>query len=160
MARPDPKKTAPRVDVTSPAPALKHSPFAALAGASAPASPEEAPAAPEPARTPPAPAAPAPAATPPAPAKPTKTPSRGRLVLRRETKHRGGKTAVLISGFAGLRDHGDDVLGDLAQRLKQRLGCGGSIDAERREILIQGDRPADVAARLRELGYDVAGVTK
>ena len=160
MARPDPKKTAPRVDVTSPAPALKHSPFAALAGASAPAPAEEVPAAPAPVRTAPAAAAPPPPAPSPAPAKPAKTPSRGRLVLLRETKHRGGKTAVLVSGFAGLRDHGDDVLADLAQRLKQRLGCGGSVDAERREILIQGDRPADVAARLRELGYDVAGVTK
>jgi hypothetical protein len=60
--------------------ALKHNPFGALAGARAPAAFEPA------------------CATPAAVAE--KHPARGRLVLRREKKHRGGKTVVVIAGFA------------------------------------------------------------
>jgi translation initiation factor 1 (eIF-1/SUI1) len=79
------------------------------------------------------------------------------LTLRRETKHRGGKTVVIISGFV---DRSAQVLGELEKLLKQRLGCGGSCDPQAGEILIQGDRAAEVAAVLGQLGYEVRGVAK
>lgn len=135
-----------RIDVTSAPPPLSHSPFAALAEKKgAPSLPNDVS----------APAA-EPAATPPKVTKPT---SRGRLVLRRETAHRGGKTVVVVGGFLALPQCSDAQLSALERQLKQRLGCGGSIDPEKREILIQGDRPAELAALLRELGFEVAGVT-
>lgn len=132
-----------RIDVSSTGPALTQSPFAKLALASV---------------------EPSPAST--ATAEPTtkapaveKKGARRRLLLRRETKHRGGKTVVIISGFAALRESDAATISDVEKRLKQRLGCGGSIDPEKQEVLIQGDRPEDIAALLRELGFDVAGVT-
>lgn len=83
--------------------------------------------------------------------------SRGRVVLRREKKGRGGKTVVVISGFAELPEFNAVEVLNLAKKLRGQLGCGGSAD--RHEILLQGDRPADVAAALRELGFRVEGVT-
>jgi translation initiation factor 1 len=135
-------KQPPRLDVTTPKPALTHSPFAALAAAPAP------PAAASPAAEPPA-ASPAPAAAP---------RSSGRLILRRETKHRGGKTVILVAGFAQLPGISDSALTELLQVLKQRLGCGGAV--VERELLLQGDRPAQIAALLRERGFRVDGVTQ
>jgi len=131
-----------RLDVSTPAPALKHNPFAALVGADPP--PNEPP-----------PSLPAKPADRPAPAPAVKP--LGRLILRRETKHRGGKTVVIVSGFAQLSGISDRALEELLQELKHRLGCGGSITA--RELLLQGDRPAQVAALLRERGFRVDGVT-
>lgn len=147
MSRPDSNKppASKRIDVSTQAPVLKHSPFAALT-----------------VETPLPPAAPSqPEAPRPAAARAPANKSRGRLVLRRETKHRGGKAVVLISGFATLReprDRSPQALAELAQQLKQKLGCGGSVDTDRHEVLIQGDRPAEVAALLRGLGFEVAGV--
>jgi translation initiation factor 1 len=82
--------------------------------------------------------------------------SRGRLVLRRETKDRGGKVVVVISGLAELPGANAVLIADLARQLKGRLGCGGSFD--RQEIVLQGDRPAEVCAALEDLGYRVDGV--
>jgi translation initiation factor 1 len=84
----------------------------------------------------------------------------GRLVLRRETKHRGGKAVIVISGFdaAGV----DDVaLSSLATGLKRTLGCGGTVEhGERgREIVLQGNQAAEVARLLTAQGFRVAGVT-
>lgn len=145
MSRPPPQKpnSPKRIDTASPAPALTQSPFAALAQkvvAAAPASPV------------------AVAASEPQPPREAKPQRLGRLLLRRETKHRGGKTVVVISGFAALRDHSDAKLGELEKHLKSRLGCGGTVELEAREILIQGDRPDEIATLLRTLGYEVAGV--
>ena len=83
--------------------------------------------------------------------------SRGRLVLRRETKDRGGKVVVVISGFSELPGVNAVMIGNLAKDLKGKLGCGGSFD--RQEIVLQGDRCADVTAVLQSLGFRVAGVT-
>lgn len=138
-----------RIDVTTKGPALTQSPFAKLAGLAAPDAGTDAKAETKPAE-------PAKEKT---PEKPNEKKSRGRLILRRETKHRGGKTVVLISGFAALSDHDVRRLGELEKQLKQRLGCGGSLDEEKREILIQGDRPNEITAFLRGLGYEVGGVT-
>ena len=82
--------------------------------------------------------------------------SRGRLVLRREKKDRGGKVVVVVSGFAELPGANSVMIADLAKELKGKLGCGGSFD--RREIVLQGDRCAAVSALLEELGFRVDGV--
>ena len=82
--------------------------------------------------------------------------SRGRLILRREKKDRGGKTVVVVSGFAELPGANAVMIGDLAKELKGKLGCGGSFD--RHEIVLQGDRAAAVNALLEELGFRVDGV--
>lgn len=113
----------------------------------------------------PGPATPDPAPSPPdgpgsgAPGAPR---SRGRLVLRRETKHRGGKAVVVVSGFGALAGFDEAAVEALAAQLKRRLGCGGGV-AEGRdgapELVLQGDRPAPVAEVLRELGFRVDGVT-
>ena len=135
-----------KIDVGGkPAPALQN-PFAALAGIEAlqnlPAAPEK----PKPAQ----------AAVPEKPQPPRK--NRGRLVLRRETKERGGKTVVVISGFAeGVPGASAVMIADLTKELKGKLGCGGTFD--RQEITLQGDRAAQVAQLLEQLGFAVRGVT-
>src|SRR5450755_2400562 len=82
--------------------------------------------------------------------------SRGRLILRRETKDRGGKVVVVVSGFAELPGANSVMIANLAKDLKGKLGCGGSFD--RQEIVLQGDRCAAVNALLEELGFRVDGV--
>lgn len=64
---------------------------------------------------------------------------RSRLRVSLERKGRGGKTATIISGFDDLDD---SQLRQVASQLKQALATGGS--ARGGEILIQGDRVADV----------------
>jgi translation initiation factor 1 len=147
-----PRESHKKVDVSRPAAPLQHNPFAVLGELDAlkniPAAPEPEPLKPRAA---------------PEPAKPAKAPkpvipknSRGRLVLRREKKDRGGKTVVVISGFAELPGGNAVMVADLARELKGKLGCGGSFD--RHEIVLQGDRAAAVNALLVELGFRVDGV--
>jgi translation initiation factor 1 len=140
MSRENPKK----IDTGGrPAPALNN-PFAALTGLDAL---QNLPAAPEKPK----------AGIPAAPPKPAPR-QRGRLVLRRETKERGGKTVVVIGGFAeGVPGANAVLIADLAKELKGKLGCGGTFD--RQEITLQGDRAAAVAALLEQLGFHVRGVT-
>lgn len=121
---------------------MTHSPFAALSSrdikptASTPESPE-------------------PAAV---SSKPSTAPrSRGRLILRRETKHRGGRAVVIVSGFADTPDFDGSAIAALAADCKRTLGCGGTVDDH--EIVLQGDRPAEVAELLRGKGFRVSGVT-
>ncbi|MCM1293470.1 MAG: translation initiation factor [Bacteroides sp.] len=64
-----------------------------------------------------------------------------------ERKGRGGKTATLITGW----QLPDDELLDIARRLKQTLGTGGS--ARGGDILIQGDRRDDCVRLLNSYGY-------
>lgn len=64
-----------------------------------------------------------------------------------ERKGRGGKTATIVSGFT----IDDDAVASVAAALKKRLATGGS--ARGGEILIQGDRRADVIDALRALGF-------
>jgi translation initiation factor 1 (eIF-1/SUI1) len=87
--------------------------------------------------------------------------SRGRLVQRRETKHRAGKAVIIVTGFEELRDFDEAALVSLAKELKQTLGCGGTLEtrAGRRELVLQGDRAIQVAALLRARGFRVDGVT-
>lgn len=66
-----------------------------------------------------------------------------------EKKGRGGKTATIIEGF----DISDDEIEDIARTLRKKLSTGGSSRGG--EILIQGDRKADVIRLLKELGFKV-----
>ena len=124
-----------QVPVAGAAP-LKHSPFASLGGAAVPP--------------------PTAAATEPAVAA-AENPRGGRLVLRRETKHRGGKAVVIISGFDAIPKFDQAAIAALAKACKEALACGGTTDGN--QIVLQGDRPAEVAELLRARGFRVAGVT-
>lgn len=126
-------------------PALKHNPFGALREAAGQAAPAPQASADTPSHEPSA----------------DKPKSRSRLVLRRETKHRGGKAVVVV---AGLRAHAhlpESEIAAIAQQLKQQLGCGGTVErvAGDTEIVVQGDQPARVAELLRARGFRVDGVT-
>jgi translation initiation factor 1 len=100
----------------------------------------------------PLPAAPPPAR--PAPVEPPRKRSRGRVVLRREKAHRGGKTVVVAYDFPPTVTPSD--LETLAKRLRQALGTGGTV--RERTIEVQGDQPAKVRAVLEGEGFDVAGI--
>ncbi len=78
----------------------------------------------------------------------------GRVVLRRETAHRGGRTVIVIHGFPPTMTHG--VLEDLARDLRHAIGTGGTL--RDRIIEMQGDQPAKIRAFLEQLGFQVAGV--
>jgi translation initiation factor 1 (eIF-1/SUI1) len=140
MAKKTPSKN---VVATGTSEELTHSPFAALSGASAPPAAVSGVA-----ESPPPPAAAG-----------AERKSRGRLVLRRETKHRGGKAVIVVTGFDAAKVD-DRALEILAKNLKRTLGCGGTLErTERdRELVLQGDRPARVAELLIAEGFRVAGV--
>jgi translation initiation factor 1 len=112
---------------------LSQNPFGALSGLDLPPGPETVPAA---------------AA---APAKPAKL---GRVVLRRETAERGGKTVVVAGDFAP--EHTGAQIEEWCRDVKRHCGCGGTVRG--REIEIQGDQAARVAARFEAIGFRVAGV--
>lgn len=112
-----------------------HNPFAGLESAALPTGP----------------ATPTPAVST-APPKPSKF---GRVVLRREKAHRGGKTVIVIDDFAPNISHA--YIESLAGRLKSACACGGT--KRDRTIEIQGDQPARIRALLEQEGFQVAGVT-
>lgn len=145
-----PKDSHKKVDVSRPAAPLQFNPFAALGEVEALKNLLPEPEPPKPVK--------APESTKPAKAPKPVIPknSRGRLILRRETKDRGGKVVVVVSGFAELPGANAVMIADLAKELKGKLGCGGSFD--RHEIVLQGDRAAAVNALLEELGFRVDGV--
>lgn len=70
-----------------------------------------------------------------------------RLDVMIERKGRAGKTATIIRGW----EVDDDQLLEIASKIKQRLGVGGS--ARGGEILIQGDRRRNVVDLLSTMGY-------
>ena len=69
----------------------------------------------------------------------------GSLRLRYETKGRKGKGVTLITGLF-LSEEG---LLELARKLKQRFGVGGSV--KNRTIELQGDHREEVSQELRKL---------
>lgn len=85
---------------------------------------------------------------------------RGRLVQRRETKHRGGKAVIVVTGFGALADFARPAVEALAKELKAKLGCGGTVEQEDGGlvIVIQGDQAKKVAELLRAKGFRVDGV--
>lgn len=70
----------------------------------------------------------------------------GRLDIVYERKGRAGKCATIVTGFT----LPDDEVAAIASEMKRRLGTGGS--ARGGEILVQGDRRADVLAFLKSKG--------
>ena len=73
---------------------------------------------------------------------------RGRVDIKRQTAHRGGKTVTVVSGFIGI---GLPEKEKLAKEMQRRCGTGGTVKEGRIEI--QGDRRADVAQILTEAGF-------
>ena len=80
-------------------------------------------------------------------------PKPGRVVLRRETAHRGGKTVLVVDGFGS--QHSDLAIDELAKRLRARCGCGGTVRG--RVLELQGDFPSKVRKLLEQEGFTVAG---
>ena len=82
----------------------------------------------------------------------TLLPGQQKLIIRLETKQRGGKKATLIKGFTG---NAED-LESLAKKLKSHCGSGGSVvDGE---ILIQGDMCKKCKEFLRKEGYQTNNI--
>jgi translation initiation factor 1 len=79
----------------------------------------------------------------------------GRVVLRREKAHRGGKTVIVVYDFAP--NIGGAYIESLAGKLKAACGCGGTT--RDRTIEIQGDQPDRIRELLETEGFRVAGVT-
>jgi translation initiation factor 1 len=80
---------------------------------------------------------------------------RGRVLLRREKAHRGGKTVIVIHDFApGLPARYIDELG---RKIRNACGCGGTV--KERIIEVQGDQPARIRAVLEAEGFRVGGIT-
>ena len=77
----------------------------------------------------------------------TLPPAEQKLRVRLETKHRGGKTVTLITGFVG-KEQELEVLG---KTMKNLCGTGGS--AKDSEIIIQGDQREKVLQWLLKNGY-------
>jgi len=100
---------------------------------------------------PPASVAAAPSASQPA----APNPKLGRVVLRRETAHRGGKVVIVIDDFA---PHiGLAAIEELGRRLRNACGCGGTI--RQRAIELQGNQAGKIRAFLEKEGFKVAGIT-
>lgn len=92
----------------------------------------------------------------PAKAAASEKPKKGRLILRREKKDRGGKTVVVVYGFDQLPGWGFDKMDLLCREIRKRIACGGAVEGK--EIMIQGDQPARVAEYLESQGFRVDGV--
>lgn len=73
----------------------------------------------------------------------------GALRLRRETKGRGGKTVLTISGLCGTLAE----LTALCTELKKKCACGGAV--KEGVIEIQGDKRDLVTTLLQKKGYQV-----
>jgi translation initiation factor 1 len=79
----------------------------------------------------------------------------GRVVLRRETAHRGGKTVIVVHDFAPSISMA--VIEELARKLRNACGCGGTT--RQRSIELQGHQVARIRSLLEEEGFKVAGIT-
>jgi translation initiation factor 1 len=77
----------------------------------------------------------------------TLPPAQQQLRIHFETKHRGGKTATIVSGFVGKQED----LESLAKQLKNFCGTGGS--AKDGEIIIQGDQRDKILQWLTKNSY-------
>jgi translation initiation factor 1 len=97
-------------------------------------------------------AAPEPASAAAAPPVPRKL---GRVVLRREKAHRGGKTVIVVHDFPTHLT--PRMLEELAKKLRTSCGCGGTVKG--REIEMQGDQPGKIRAVLEREGFQAAGVS-
>lgn len=89
-----------------------------------------------------------------APASPLPVWKMGRVVLRRETAHRGGRTVIVIHDFA--THVPASVIETVAKKVRAACGCGGTI--KERTVEIQGGQIAKIRAVLEAEGFQVAGV--
>jgi translation initiation factor 1 (eIF-1/SUI1) len=78
----------------------------------------------------------------------------GRVVLRRETAHRGGKSVVVIDQFAP--SISGKQIQALARKLRNACGCGGTT--KERRIELQGNQIGKIREVLEQEGFRVAGV--
>jgi len=78
----------------------------------------------------------------------------GRVVLRKETAHRGGKTVIVVDDFATHLPA--SVIEKVAKKLRAGCGCGGAV--KERRIEVQGDQVAKIRAILEGERFEVAGV--
>ncbi len=78
----------------------------------------------------------------------------GRVVLRRETARRGGRTVIVIHDFATHLP--GSVIETIAKKVRSVCGCGGAV--KDRTVEIQGDQPGKIRAVLEAEGFEVAGV--
>jgi translation initiation factor 1 len=78
----------------------------------------------------------------------------GRVVLRRETAHRGGKVVVVIDQFAP--NISAKQIQALAKKLRNACGCGGTT--KERSIELQGNHVEKIRQLLEQEGFRVAGV--
>jgi translation initiation factor 1 len=79
----------------------------------------------------------------------------GRVVLRRETAHRGGKTVIIVDDFAPSISMAS--IEELGRQLRNACGCGGTTRG--RAIELQGNQPGKIRELLEEQGFRVAGVS-
>jgi len=73
-------------------------------------------------------------------------PFAAKIVITRERKGRGGKTATLVRGIV----LDGTALADLAREMRQALGTGGSVEGE--TLVLAGDQSARAADWLRARG--------
>ena len=78
----------------------------------------------------------------------------GRVVLRKETAHRGGKIVIVIHDFAPYISN--KSIEDLGRKLRSACGCGGTT--RQRTIEIQGNLVDRIRSLLEQEGFRVAGV--
>lgn len=74
--------------------------------------------------------------------------NRGRVDIKRQTAHRGGKTVTVVTGFVGI---GLPEKEQLAKAMQKSCGTGGTVKEGRIEI--QGDKRTEVARILTEAGF-------
>jgi len=74
-----------------------------------------------------------------------------RLLLRRSTAHRGGKTVLVLEGFSPSWNAAK--LENLLRELKASLGCGGQLNG--RTLEIQGDQPDRLQPFLDSRGFAI-----
>jgi translation initiation factor 1 len=89
----------------------------------------------------------------PAPSAKAKT-ALGRVVLRRETAHRGGKSVIVIHDFASFIS--TQSIEDLGRKLRSACGCGGTT--RERTIELQGNQVDRIRSFLEQEGFRVAGI--
>ena len=95
---------------------------------------------------------------PPGPAPASDAPQRvwkmGRVVLRKETARRGGKTVIVVDDFATHLPA--SVIEAVGKKLRQTCGCGGTVKG--RTVEIQMDQPTRIRTVLEAEGFEVAGI--
>lgn len=134
------KKSKSRIDTSGGSlESLSHNPFAALQAEGLPEG-EEVPSSDEKETT-----------SQSAPSRPSK---KGRVVLRKETAHRGGKTVIVVGDFPP--EITVEEMDGLARLIRKRCGCGGGV--KEREIEVQGNAVSKIREILSGEGFRVAGV--